>query len=103
MLGNACPCSVTFRITAPAGLALRQIDFAGSRTVGSNDTVAIGISAPLTFTWLIPIDGGTPTTITLEGYQTKNNPGLSGGASAGGTLTALYIPFGYDGGTTLQP
>jgi hypothetical protein len=103
MLGNACPCSVTFRITAPAGSALRQVDFAGSRTVGSNDTVSVGISAPLTFTWLIPIDGGAPTTITLEGYQTKNNPVLSGGVSAGGTLTALYIPFGYDGGTTLQP
>lgn len=51
-------------------------------------------------TWVVPIAAGETATFNLVGgVYTFPNPGVD----MDGTLTALYVPFGYDGTQALAP
>jgi hypothetical protein len=63
-----------------------------------------------TITWAFPVAGTTPRTFQVIASQDFDPDGvyynqtyLSGEYGYGGAMTALFVPFGPDGGTTLAP
>ena len=93
---SGCPCQV-------------YLDIAG-RTAGSggesshaitpleNGTGLVEAEGSLAVTYAFPVTAGTQKYAAAMFYR-----GGQVTIAAGAELTALYIPFGYDGGTTLAP
>jgi hypothetical protein len=52
---------------------------------------------PVGLSWVFPVSAGQQTFV-LEAYGSPNS-----WAIGSATLTGTYVPFGYDGGTTLAP
>jgi hypothetical protein len=87
--------------TGPADLRVHLSDGQGGTSDGT--FAQVSSSAPtdaMALGWVFPVATGSHT-FTLEGCNL--NSGTSTVRALRLWLTALYVPFGYDGGSTLAP
>ncbi len=95
---SGCPCTVTARIIDRSATAPASASVFVSNTLPNKPSGLVGVAA-LANTHVFPAIAGT------RAYA-LNVTRIDGGTAtikADGALTAVFIPFGYNGGTTLAP